>query len=308
MPELPEVESVRLGLQKSIAEQNILDIDIRNLKIVSSNSNIRMADKNKGKEFFSNLVNKKIISVKRRAKNIIIDLEDEGIVLIHLKMTGQLVYVPDKNNNKIDKDIVVGGHPIISSYKGDLPGKHTHVIFKLEKGVLYYNDTRSFGYVLYYKNIETAIEFGHFAKLGKEPMDKDFTLGYFNKEIKSKKNQNKILKKVFLDQSIVVGLGNIYADEVCFASGVRGDNYLKNLTDIQIESLYNNIKLILSNAIKLGGSSISDYLLADGSRGNYAREHKVYGKSGEDCIVCNNKLEKSIIAGRTTIYCKMCQK
>lgn len=304
MPELPEVESIRLGLKKAISGQSIIDIVIRNLKITASNSNKRSEDQNKAKLFVEGIINKKIIDIKRRAKNIIIELEDNSIILIHLKMTGQLVYIDNSNN------LTIGGHPITQSYKGDIPNKHTHIIFSLTKGKLYYNDTRAFGYVLYYKNIKQAIEEGHFYKLGLEPFDTNFTLEIFVSAIKDIKNRNKILKKVLLDQTIVVGLGNIYADEVCFASGVMGDRLLKDLKDCEIITLYNNIKLILQKAIDLGGSSVSDYLLADGSRGNYAREHKVYGRAGLKCLNpnCDNILDKMTIAGRTTVYCKKCQK
>lgn len=313
MPELPEVESIRIGLDKSIRGQVILNIKINNLKIVSSYSNKRLNSIKKGQEFIDNLKDKKIISLKRRAKNIIIEMEDKSIILIHLKMTGQIVYLPVIKSDigvTSESQNVIGGHPIIESYKNKLPNKHTHIIFELTKGFLYYNDIRKFGYVLYYSNIQEAVNNNHFSKLGLEPLSSEFTLDYFREEVKSKNNANKVLKKVFLDQSIVVGLGNIYADEVCFASGVLGSNKLKDLTDKQIKSLFDNIKLILLKAVKMGGSSISDYLLADGSKGNYAREHKVYGRVGQKCLNqnCTNILKKEIIAGRTTIFCDICQK
>lgn len=301
MPELPEVESVRLGLKKVLVGQTILKVKVNNEKIVSSNSNIRKPDPKKTAEFKTKIKNKKILDVKRRAKNIIIELDDESIILIHLKMTGQLVYLPNNKNQKP----TIGGHPILESYKNDLPNKHTHIVFELENGTLYYNDTRQFGYVLYYKNLESAIDKKHFHKIGLEPFDKKFTLGYFTEKIKLK---NKNIKSVLLEQDIVVGCGNIYADEICFASQVLPHRTAKDLSNREVEKIYNNIKDILSLAIKHGGSSISDYLLADGSRGNYARLHKVYGKAGIECQICNNILEKETVGGRTTVYCTQCQK
>ncbi|MDQ5957305.1 MAG: Formamidopyrimidine-DNA glycosylase [Patescibacteria group bacterium] len=299
MPELPEVESIRLGLKKVLVGQNVLEVNVNEGKIVSSNSNIRVSNDKKITEFKSNIKNKSIISVERRAKNIIIKLNDLSVILIHLKMTGQLVYEDSKKNK------IIGGHPIINSYTDNLPNKHTHIIFELDNGSLYYNDTRKFGYVLYYKSVEKAIEANHFKKIGPEPLEKDFTLKDFREGLLSK---NKNLKQVLLEQEIVVGIGNIYADEICFASGLLPSKICNTLTSGEIESLYNNIKSILRLAIKHGGSSISDYLLADGSRGNYARLHAVYGRAGKPCKVCGNVLEKSKMAGRTTVFCPFCQK
>lgn len=318
MPELPEVESIRRGLEKVLIEQKILSVEVISGKIVSSNSNIRIVDKEKVKEFKKGLLNKKITHLKRRAKNIIIELEDKSIILIHLKMTGQLVYEPKdsqiKNKDTIksvkikqnkEANIIAGGHPIDVSYTNPLPNKHTHIIIKLESGTLFYNDVRKFGYVLYYQNQLEAINNGHFVDLGAEPLDSDFSIDYFKKRIISK---NKSIKSSLLSQEIVVGVGNIYADEVCFASKINPNRNCQSLTDSEVENLYTNIKKILRDAIQQGGSSISDYLLSDGSRGNYARSHKVYGKAGEPCYICNTPLSKTLISTRTTVYCDRCQK
>jgi formamidopyrimidine-DNA glycosylase len=195
-------------------------------------------------------------------------------------MTGQLLYNSDKH-------------------------KHTHIIFELSSGILHYNDVRKFGYVLYYKNISEAIRFGHFKNIGLEPFEKAFTLEYFQNEIRKK---NKSIKTVLLEQSIVVGCGNIYADEICFASKVLPSRNCKTLSPEESKLLYQNIKSILKRAIKEGGSSISDYLLPDGTKGKYANSHKVYGRSGLSCSICGNILEKSIVSGRATVYCDVCQK
>lgn len=299
MPELPEVESLRAGLEKVLKSRTIKDVEIRNAKLVSGSGTKRVASKKKSFEFVDNLKDKKILRVMRRAKNIFIELDTKEIILVHLKMTGQLVYEHEKIG-KIKNEIVTGGHPIEESYRQSLPHKHTHIIFTLDSGTLYYNDVRKFGYVLYYKNIDAAIEAKHFSKIGLEPFDPAFTFQYFRDEVKKK---NKALKTMLLEQSVVVGCGNIYADEVCFASKVLPSRNCKTLTDAETKLIHKNIIKILQRAIDLGGSSISDYLLADGSRGNFAREHKVYGRAGEKCVVCKNILEKSTIAGRTTVFC-----
>ena len=280
MPELPEVESLRLGLEKILLGQKIINIKILNSKIVVSNGTKREFDKVKENEFINNLKGKNIVSIDRRAKNIIFNFDTDEVMIVHLKMTGQLLYENQKN-------------------------KHTHIIFELERGVLHYNDVRKFGYVLYYKNLNEAIRFGHFKNIGAEPFDKGFTLDYFRENILKK---NKKIKTVLLEQSVVVGCGNIYADEACFASKVLPDRNCKTLTEVEIKSLYQNIKSILKHAIKAGGSSISDYLLPDGTKGKYANSHKVYGRSGMPCSICGNILEKSIVSGRATVYCNTCQK
>lgn len=299
MPELPEVESIRLGLIKKIIGSKILSVEILKPKIIAGNGTKRIASKTKTKQFIDSLKNRKIKNIQRIAKNLIFELDDKSVLIVHLKMTGQLVFV-DKKQNK-----TLGGHPITESYLSDLPNKHTCLIFELNTGKLFYNDVRMFGYVLHYKNILEAREKGHFKNIGLDPFQKEFTLPYFESEIKKK---NKNLKAVLLEQSVVTGCGNIYADEICFASKILPDRISKTLTDNEVSLLYKNIKKILALAVECGGSSVNNYLLADGSRGNYARLHKVYGKAGQKCMLCKNVLEKNVIAGRTTVFCKNCQK
>ena len=289
MPELPEVESIRLGLLKVIVGQKILNIKIKNEKMVSSHSNIRKANKIKTESFIKNLIDKKIINIARRAKNLIIQIEDGGIILIHLKMTGQLIYTP----------------PLDLLSKGE-EEKHTHIIFTLEKGALIYNDIRQFGYVLYYKNKDEMLSNNHFYKIGIEPFDGEFTLEYFKNKLNIK--SSKSLKTIFLSQEIVVGVGNIYADEICFASHILPQRLSGTLTSDEIKLLYKQIKKILKSAIDSGGSSISDYKLVNGESGNYQNMHKVYNRAGKECYTCKSLLNKTIIAGRSTVYCKMCQK
>ena len=299
MPELPEVESLRLGLNRKLSKSKIKSVQIIKPKLVSGNGTLRKISKKKTEEFIKEITGEKILNIKRIAKNLIIELSNEKILIVHLKMTGQLVFV-DKKKNK-----TLGGHPIIKSFVDELPNKHTAIIFNLENGTLFYNDVRMFGYVLYFKNIGDARNHGLFKNIGLDPFDKNFTLEYFKKEIR-KTNRN--LKATLLDQKIVTGCGNIYTDEVCFASKVNPERNCKSLKDKEIENIYNNIKSILKTAIEHGGSSVSDYLLADGSRGNYARLHKVYGKGGEKCFNCKNILERKVVAGRATVFCKDCQK
>jgi formamidopyrimidine-DNA glycosylase len=300
MPELPEVEALRLGLKSRLVGSKILGIKVKDGmgKLVSSNGTTRVSDPLKILEFENMTIGRIITDLDRRAKNIMVRLDDGALFLVHLKMTGQLVFV-SKDNVKI-----LGGHPMQESTQ-DLPHKHTYITFELDTGTLYYNDVRQFGYVLYFPSWIEFQKLNHFDKLGAEPLSEDFDFNTFAKNLKAKSG---ILKKVLLEQSVVVGLGNIYADEVCFASGVLPMRGCKSLTRIELQKLYNNIKRILKLAVEQGGSSIANYLLADGSRGNYADYHNVYGKKGKPCVVCGNLLSYELIAARTTVFCTHCQR
>ena len=314
MPELPEVETIKRGLEKSVLGQRILNIEIRNEKIISSHSNIRKPNKIKTESFIKNLTGKKIIAIKRRAKNIIIKMEDGSIILIHLKMTGQLIYNPHPSLNPFHplgtfpREGLNSSHPPAHSRRE--VGKHTHIIFEIEKGDLLYNDIRQFGYVLYYKDLEEARDNKHFEKMGPEPFDEEFTKEYLKEKLSknNKTGSNKKIKAVLLSQSIVVGIGNIYADEICFASNISPHRICKTLNDIEINLLYKNIKDILNKAIERGGSSVSDYKLVNGESGRYHLEHKVYGRAGKECYNCKTILTRDIIMGRSSVWCEECQK
>jgi formamidopyrimidine-DNA glycosylase len=244
-------------------------------------------------------VNEKFIAIERRAKNLIFKLTHEKIILAHLKMSGQFVY-----QKKSGQNAIMGGHPIELS-ETELPNKHSHITFKLSNGVLYYNDTRMFGYLLYYPNRKTFEAENHFVMYGLEPLSPKFSSKYFFESLKNKKGK---IKAVLMDQKIVTGLGNIYADESLFEAKIRPDRQAWSLTKKEVEKLHKAIIRIIKRAIRVGGSSVATYRLLDNTRGNYAREHKVYGKDGKMCPNCKKPLTKIIVAGRTTIFCKTCQK
>jgi formamidopyrimidine-DNA glycosylase len=299
MPELPEVENLRLGLSRKIVGQKILEVKITKPKLVSGNGTKRISSLQKVREFINDTKNEKFIGVDRRAKNLLFKLSNGKLMLGHLKMSGQFVY---QSSNK--KDTVTGGHPIELSEK-ELPNKHSHIIFKLSHGTLYYNDTRMFGYLLYYKDKKSFQKENHFASYGVEPLSKEFTLPYFIKSLKNKKGK---IKVVLMDQKIVTGLGNIYADESLFQAGIHPLRSPNSLTKIEITKLRKTIIRILKRAIQAGGSSVATYRLLDNTKGNYAREHKVYGKYGKLCVNCKTLLKKIIVGGRTTIFCLKCQR
>jgi len=297
MPELPEVEALRRGLVDYLIGRQIQSVEVRKPKLVSGNGTKRIESIEKKEEFENELKGEVFKRIWRRAKNLIFEMESGKIIVVHLKMTGQLVY-------QDSEALTYGGHPIKETVVGDLPNKHSHVIFKLDKGALYYNDVRMFGYILYYPNEVTFREIHTFDALGLELDDSKFTVDYFWEEMQKCKS---VLKAVLLSQKVVVGLGNIYCDETCFEAGIRPDRRASDLDLAEIEALHKAIKRIIPLAIKMGGTSVSDYLLADGTRGNYMYELKVYSRGGKPCLVCAGVLHKMKLAGRTTVYCPTCQ-
>jgi len=314
MPELPEVEALRRSLVRYIVGRKIKSVKVLQDKIIAGKGTKRKGSLDNTVKFTESLLGKKIIDIKRRAKNLILVLNDRSILLVHLKMTGQLVFQPlPKSLPKregLASSIVQGGHPIEES-ETKLPHKHTYIIFELDNGTLYYNDVRQFGYVLYFENENVLETEKHFDSIGVEPFDKEFTYAYFQSEVE-KLEKRKIktpIKKILLDQKIVVGCGNIYCDEVLWKSGVLPTRAISKLSNEETRKLYNNIIDILDKAINSGGSSVANYLLADGKRGNYADYHNVYQKQDTICKKkgCPGIIKKTTFVGRGTHFCPVHQ-
>lgn len=313
MPELPEVENLRQGLEKSILGQKVLAVEIRKPKLVSGKGTLRLPSISRKKEFIKGLTGETFIGIERRAKNLVFKLSHGKIMLGHLKMSGQFAYQPKSYKLKpimggparnAYSIAFAGGHPIELS-ETELPNKHSHIIFTLSKGRLYYNDTRMFGYLLYYPSLEAFEKENHFANYGVEPLSKEFTPVYFFNSLNKKSGK---IKAILMDQKIVTGLGNIYADESLFEAKIRPGRQAASLSKSEVKNLHKVIIRILKRATKVGGSSVATYRLLDNTRGNYAREHKVYGKDGENCVRCGKPLKKITIQSRTTIFCPNCQK
>lgn len=287
MPELPEVETIRRGLQKNIVGKTISDFDCNWKKML-----------NKPLENYKKLLKGlKIEKVQRRAKMTILDLSKGWHVLIHLKMTGQLVFGSKTR-------CVVGGHPIHEGFDC-LPNKFTHATFIFtDKSHLYFNDIRKFGWLhlLTTADLEKEIEK---MQLGIEPFDKKFTLGYL-KTLLAKRPNLKI-KQFLMDQSLISGLGNIYSDEVDFFAHVRPMRQVKTLSEKEISLIYKGIKKILTASINAQGTTFSNYRNAEGETGAYYKQLKVYGKWGESCP-CGGKIVRVKFGGRSASYCPKCQK
>lgn len=288
MPELPEVETIKRGLAKNIIGKKIAGFDSDWKKMI----NLPLP------AYRRIVTGKQIKAISRRAKMIVIDLSGDWHLWFHLKMTGQLVFSGGKK-------CVVGGHPIREGFSCG-PTKFTHATFQFsDKSHLYFNDVRKFGWVRLYRSKELAAKL-EAMKLGPEPLNPEFTLELLQKLLKKKPN-NKI-KAFLMDPQNVVGLGNIYSDEVCFFAGVRPDRRVKSLKEAEIKLLFQGIKKILAEAIKYEGTSFSDYVNALGEAGAYTKKLKVYQRFGQKCYRCGGKVSRMKFGGRTSHFCPLCQK
>ena len=270
MPELPEVETVKETLKKQLLNQKILDVVVNYSPIV---------EKPSVEEFINKIKNQTIIDIKRRGKWLLFELNDYYL-LSHLRMEGKY-YI--KNFN-------------------DEVTRHQHVIFKFKDFELRYNDTRKFGrmYLLDKDNIYNTKPLN---ELGYEPWDDKLDINY----LKSKyKNKRLPIKTVLLDQSIIVGIGNIYDDEILFLSKINPYKKASELTDNELNNIITNTKIVLEKAIKLGGTTIKTYTSSEGVHGRFQNELLVHTKT--NCPICNSKLNIDKINGRSTYYCINCQK
>ena len=289
MPELPEVETVRLGLQEFLPGQAILSIN------TDWANSLPIAD-----ELIENyLLNAKVESVKRRGKLIIMPLASKYSLLIHLKMTGQLVYRPNSGKG------FGGGHPS-DSLIDKLPNKSTRVTIKLSDGILFFNDQRKFGWVKLEKSQGLYRNNAFLSKLGPEPLEDSYTFELFNDAIQ--RHPNTSIKAAILDQTVLAGVGNIYADESLFAARIHPLTMAGIVSTITLTRLYKSIREVMSLSISLGGSSDRNYVDAKGNKGSYLKFAKVFRKEGSPCPECGGVIKKIRAAGRGTHICPRCQK
>ena len=271
MPELPEVETVKNGLIKKVKGRKIL-----NCKVLW-NGIIAYPDT---ETFINEIKNETINDIERRGKFLLFILDDYYLTS-HLRMEGK--YFIKESNEPLTK--------------------HDHVIFSLDDGKeLRYNDTRKFGKMHLTKKDELTKS--PISKLGKEPWDKDLTVKY----LKEKLNKKKAIKTLLLDQSIITGIGNIYADEILFSSRINPETNGCDLTNKNLTDIINNTRTILSKAIEKGGTTIHTYTSVDGITGLFQQELLVHGKKDMPCPNCKNKIIKIVVNTRGTYYCPKCQK
>ena len=287
MPELPEVEVVVRELSKKIVGQKIKKVTVGNPKTVAPLS---------VKQFSNKTAGRTITDVDRRAKVIIITLDDSHHIVIHLKMTGQLIYRPKSGK------LISGGHS--NPPTGGLPNKFTHVIFDFTDGTtLFFNDMRKFGWVRHIQNHERENLFLH---TGVEPLSRTFTYVTFVGLLTKYPKQN--LKQFLLDQTHIAGLGNIYVDEACFMSKVLPTRKVESFTLKEKTALHKNIIAVLKLSISKKGTSAKNYVRSDGSKGGFVPYLSVYGRAGLPCKICRTPISKIKHAGRGTHFCSKCQK
>ena len=284
MPELPEVETIRIQLSEKIVGLKITDFSVDTPKIFSGER--------------QNLLGRKITGLRRFAKVLVIDLEGGYSILIHLKMTGQLIY--QKNSDRI-----AGGHPV-PPLNLPVPNKTTHAIFTFENSAkLFFNDLRKFGWVKLVKTdgkeIRQLVE-----EFGVEPLSVKFTFDYFS--LKLAKFKNRPVKLAIMEQSLTPGVGNIYASEALFLAKLAPNRKVSSLTQIEIKNLYSGIKQALTTGLKHGGASAAAYIKPDSTLGVYLNYANVYNRAGEKCKRCGSIIKKEKIGQRGTYFCPACQR
>ena len=282
MPELPEVETIRKGLEKYLVGHKITKVEVRVRKILDSGE--------KGLE------GGKIKKIRRFGKVLSIDLDNGYSAVIHIKLTGQLIYRgPNlKLPPQLSKKVLDG-----------IPSKHTHVIFSLDKGgKLYYNDVRKFGWIKVVRTRDVE-DIDFIKKLGPEPLD-SLTLTKFKEIVGSTKRAIKVL---LMDQSKIGGVGNIYANDALWLAKIHPAKTSGKLNDKQTNKLYDAILKVLKEGLKREGASELSFVTPEGKEGEYQKHFLAYGREGEPCERCHKaKFKKVKLGGRGTFYCPYCQK
>jgi formamidopyrimidine-DNA glycosylase len=288
MPELPEVETIRLGLGRLLPGK----------VVVSVTHDTDKSFPNAPADVNAFLIGATVVEVKRRAKVLLIELSSKYSLVIHLKMTGQLVFVGKKER-------FGAGHPS-DSLVGRLPDKSTRVTFTFEDGSqLFFNDQRKFGWVKLLPTAEVPnIDF--MRKVGPEPLEADFTAEQFAERFQ--RRQNTTIKAALLDQTVVAGVGNIYADESLWGARLHPSTLVKNVSRAKFSRLFTELQYVLNLSIQKGGSSDKNYVNAEGKRGSYLSFARVFRREGQPCPRCGTTIIKTRVAGRGTHLCPHCQK
>src|SRR3989344_2604674 len=280
MPELPEVETIKLGLQKYLVGKKIIDIEVQDSKLFQDQK--------------VHLKGANITAVRRFGKGLVIDLDNEYSIAVHLKLTGQFVYQGNETKKSSPSVKLVG----------DLPSKFTRLIFKLEKNAqLFFNDVRRFAWVKVVRTSDVH-KLPFFKELGPEPF-KDLTLVYFQKILKK---TNSSVKTVLMDQKKIGGVGNIYANDALNLSKIDPRRKASSLKDSEVKKLFDAIHDVLKKGLKYGGATEMNYVNVEGNEGQYQKHFLVYGREGEKCYNCSGTIKKIRIAGRGTYFCPNCQK
>jgi len=272
MPELPEVETIVRNLSSKLKGLEISSVRIIYPPVL----------RNKKPSLINDLKGRKVVGVRRRGKMLLINFERNLSLLIHLKMTGQLLFYP-------------GGKPW---------DKHTHFIlsFKDEKNELRFRDVRKFGFISCIRNLDISCA-DELKNLGPEPLEIDFSL--FKKLFQGRKAR---LKSLLLNQNFIAGIGNIYADEILFQAKLHPLTPAPHLGDDDLRRLLKAMRGVLRKAIVHKGSSIRSFTNAEGKRGKFQNYHQVYGREFQSCFICGEQIKRIRLGGRSSFFCPRCQK
>lgn len=287
MPELPEVETIARELQRVMPQSRITAVQVSLPKMVKVPLVI----------FRRAVIRSTVKKVHRRAKLLLMDLSSGQTILIHLKMAGQLIWRARSGQLR------VGGHPIPQGTE-NLPNKYSHVIFVTNRGTLFFNDQRQFGFVKLHptKHLEHWLEDQGF---GPEPLSDDFTLPVFEDILK--RHRVKRVKPTLLDQTVIAGIGNIYADEALFYAKVRPTRRINTLSTSERRKLWQGIRHVMNLSIRKKGTTADAYRTANGQKGGMMPFLRVYGRGGLPCKRCDGTVKKITLAGRGTHFCPSCQ-
>jgi len=287
MPELPEVETVRIGLQKLLPGRSI----------ARETHDWPKGFPNSSADIAAFLVGAAITGVRRRAKVLIIDLSTNYSLVIHLKMTGQLVL-------RSSTAAFGAGHPN-HSLVGELPDKSTRVTLEFTDGAkLFFNDQRKFGWMRLLPTPEVE-NLDFFKKVGPEPLASDFTAAQFIERLERRKKSG--IKAVLLDQTVVAGIGNIYADESLWAGKIHPEVAVQDVPAAKLQALFTGLQAVLRLSIQKGGSTDRNYVDAEGKHGSYLTFANVFRREGQPCPRCGTEIIKLRVAGRGTHICPHCQ-
>lgn len=278
MPELPEVETIKRGLAKFILKKKITKIEVLNEK-----------------SFLGEKTTGTVENLRRFGKALVLDLDNGKSLMIHLRMTGQLIYD--------GKERYAAGHPS-DNFTAALPNKQTRVILHFENGTLYFNDQRKFGFIKVLPTSEVEND-SFIKKLAPEP----WAMSPDELYEKLQRHKNSLIKPTILDQTIICGLGNIYADESLFMSKIHPERRAGTVTKAETEKLLKSAREVMEKSIASGGSTMATYVKADGTKGDYLEKFaQVFHREGKPCPRCGTKIEKIKVGGRGTHFCPNCQR
>ena len=290
MPELPEVETIRKGLAEVLPGRRITGFEVRLPKSFQA----------AGPERTERIIGAKVASVERRGKLLMIGLSTGVHLLIHLKMTGQLIY---RQRRRVK---LAGGHPTTDMVLGEFPKKSTHVIFTFDnQAELFFNDQRTFGYIKLVPDEDLA-NVPLLKSFGPEPLERAFTLKTFEGRLARRPNAK--LKPLLLDQTFLAGLGNIYVDEALNLAKLHPLRTVASLQPVHRRALYQAIKSVLRASLRYGGTSDNTYVTIRGDKGDYLSHARAYHRTGLPCRACGTPIERLVVAGRGTHICPRCQR